>query len=214
MASRTRVTARSLLAVIVLATTLSGAAASGAQARAAPLDHPDPVRSEAPAELGEMAGEWSTASPPAPRSTRIPSPSGWAWPLVPLPRVVHPFVAPAAAYAPGHRGVDLAALPGAPVLAAGAGVVAFAGRVAGRGVVSVDHAAGLRTTYEPVEATVTRGELVNAGEVLGLLEATESHCTPGSCLHWGLRRGELYLDPLLLVGALRVRLLPVWGPSQ
>jgi murein DD-endopeptidase MepM/ murein hydrolase activator NlpD len=58
-------------------------------------------------------------------------------------------------FGPGHRGVDLAAVAGAPVLAAGAGTVVFAGTVAGRGVVSVDHSGGLRTTYEPVLPTVT-----------------------------------------------------------
>ena len=42
--------------------------------------------------------------------------------------------------------------------------------VAGRGVVSVDHPGGLRTTYEPVAATVARGDPVGAGAVLGRLE--------------------------------------------
>lgn len=47
-----------------------------------------------------------------------------------------------------------------------------------------------------------------AGEVLGTVEPTGSHCT--ACLHWGLLRGDVYLDPLSL--------LPPWlldsGPSR
>jgi murein DD-endopeptidase MepM/ murein hydrolase activator NlpD len=120
---------------------------------------------------------------------------------------------PADPYGPGHRGVDLAAAAGDPVRAVAGGRVAFAGRVAGRGVVSVDLAETgdppLRTTYEPVRASVHEGDEVEPGEVLGVLEPPTAHCT-GPCLHWGLRRGEAYLNPLSL--------LPPWllraGPSR
>jgi murein DD-endopeptidase MepM/ murein hydrolase activator NlpD len=139
--------------------------------------------------------------------------AGWRWPLDPPVAVVAGFVAPAGPFAPGHRGVDLAGQVGAAVRSAGAGVVAFAGVVAGRGVVSVDHAGGRRTSYEPVTPTVARGDPVGAGAVLGRLEAVASHCPPAACLHWGLRRGEVYLDPRSLLGAVRVRLLPVWDQA-
>lgn len=67
------------------------------------------------------------------------------------PEVTRGFDPPDGPYRPGHRGVDLAAGPGTPVLAAGAGVVGYAGVLAGRGVVTVVHPGdGLRTTYEPV----------------------------------------------------------------
>lgn len=66
-----------------------------------------------------------------------------------------------------------------------------------------------RTTYEPVRASVHEGDEVEPGEVLGVLEPPTAHCT-GPCLHWGLRRGEAYLNPLSL--------LPSWllwaGPSR
>jgi murein DD-endopeptidase MepM/ murein hydrolase activator NlpD len=139
--------------------------------------------------------------------------AGWRWPLDPPVAVVAVFTAPAGPFAPGHRGVDLGGRVGDPVRSAAAGVVAFAGRVAGRGVVSVDHPGGLRTSYEPVTATVARGDQVGAGAVLGRLEAAASHCPPAACLHWGLRRGGTYLDPRSLLGAGRVRLLPVWGSA-
>ena len=122
--------------------------------------------------------------------------------------VLTPFRPPPQPWAAGHRGVDLAATVAEPVFAAGSGVVVYAGRLAGRGVVSVQHRGGLRTTYEPVTASVTRGQQVGLGEVLGVLEAGHPTCAPASCLHWGARMGETYVDPMLLLGPLRVRLLP------
>ncbi|SCD78554.1 MULTISPECIES: M23 family metallopeptidase [Streptomyces] len=133
-----------------------------------------------------------------------------AWPVGTRPRVTRGWEPPASAYGPGHRGVDLATAAGAPVRAVAAGRVSFAGRVAGRGVVSVALAGtALRTTYEPVTGTVRAGDEVAAGDRVGTVEATGGHCvTP--CLHWGLLSGETYLDPLSL--------LPPWlrstGPSR
>lgn len=155
----------------------------------------------------------ATKIPGAP--TAGPDTSRWVWPVVPH-LVVGRFVAPAGPFAPGHRGVDLTGSPGEVVRSAGAGVVVFAGRLAGRGVVSVDHVGGLRTTYEPVRAVVRPGDAVGLDQVIGTLETAGpgvSHCPPAVCLHWGLRRADAYLDPLRLVGADtgRVRLLPVWS---
>ncbi len=97
------------------------------------------------------------------------------------------------------------------MLAAGDGVVGFAGMLAGRGVVTVVHGA-LRTTYEPVEPGVSVGQVVRAGDALGTLAAGHTGCPVATaCLHWGLRRGEDYLDPLSLLRQQRSRLLPVWG---
>ena len=136
---------------------------------------------------------------------------GFRWPLDGTPPVLRRFDPPPQPWLPGHRGVDLGATPGAPVRSAGAGTVVFAGRVAGRGVVSVGHANGLRTTYEPVEAlsTLSAGDPVVAGEQIGALTAGHPGCPATACLHWGLRRGDEYLDPLLLLGLGRVRLLPL-----
>jgi murein DD-endopeptidase MepM/ murein hydrolase activator NlpD len=94
------------------------------------------------------------------------------------------------------------------VLAAGAGVVAFAGMVAGRPLVSVDHPGGLRTTYEPVDPTVAAGQAVARGSPIGTLLVGHPGCPAAACLHWGVRRGEVYLDPLTLLRAVRIRLLP------
>ncbi|WP_338701010.1 M23 family metallopeptidase [Streptomyces sp. Q6] len=144
------------------------------------------------------------------------------WPTGDRPAVVRPWAPPTTPYGPGHRGVDLAAPIGAPVRTVADGRVSFAGEVAGRGVVTVELSGTgeppLRTSYEPVAATVARGDEVGAGDVLGVVELPTGHCPPAapSCLHWGLRRADTYLDPLSLLdpSLLRsgpARLLPVWG---
>ncbi len=130
----------------------------------------------------------------------------WAWPLSPAPVVTRPFGLGPTVYAAGHRGADLAGEPGQPVLTAGAGRVTYAGLLAGRGVVTVTHGA-LRTTYEPVTATVRVGATVAFGEQVGTLEPGHEGCPVAACLHWGLRRGDTYLDPLRLVRQGPVRLL-------
>jgi len=142
------------------------------------------------------------------------SATAWTWPLAGAPQVVHGFAPPAEPWLAGHRGVDLVGRRGEPVRAAGAGVVHFAGRIGRVGIVSVLHADGLLTTYEPLRTLVRVGATVRRGQVLGLLVRAGSHCTPLVCLHWGLRRGPAYLDPLSLVGAGKVRLYPLRGGSN
>jgi hypothetical protein len=60
---------------------------------------------------------------------------------------------------------------------------------------------------------VRAGEPVAAGMTIGHLEVSTGHCGVRSCLHWGLLRGRIYLDPLAPLGPLagRVRLLPLTG---
>ena len=131
------------------------------------------------------------------------------WPLLPEPEVVAGFDPPDSPWGAGHRGVDLLGAVGQPVRSALPGRVTFAGLLAGRGVVVVDHGP-TRTTYEPVDATVRVGDPVAAGDRIGRLAFAGTHCLPRACLHWGWIRGETYLDPLRLVGAGPVRLLPLW----
>ena len=119
--------------------------------------------------------------------------------------VVRDFDPPDQDWLPGHRGVDIAGTAGAQVVAALDGVVSFAGVVAGRPVVSLDHG-GLKTTYEPVDPGVAPGQAVRAGEPIGRL-VTGHVCPAPVCLHWGLLKGEVYLDPLSLLGGGRMRLI-------
>jgi murein DD-endopeptidase MepM/ murein hydrolase activator NlpD len=127
-----------------------------------------------------------------------------------MPTVVRGFEPPSTVWGPGHRGVDLAGSVGQVVHTALAGRVTYAGELAGRGVVVVDHGS-TRTTYEPVAATVRVGDDLARGQPLGTLELAGSHCAPAACLHWGWKRGSTYLDPLLLVGGGPIVLLPLWG---
>jgi murein DD-endopeptidase MepM/ murein hydrolase activator NlpD len=143
------------------------------------------------------------------QATATPRP-GFGWPLPGTPTVDRGFQPPASAWGAGHRGVDVRGYPGEPVLAAGPGRVTYAGLLAGRGVVTVTHRDGLRTTYEPVIATVRVGQQVARGSTLGTLDSGHASCRPGTtCLHWGLLRGDTYLDPLGLLLDQRVRLLPL-----
>jgi murein DD-endopeptidase MepM/ murein hydrolase activator NlpD len=152
---------------------------------------------------GSLGPAAAVAEPASPTS------GPWALPLGGGLPVTRPFEAPPHPYAAGHRGADLRGSAGSVVLAAGDGVVVFAGMVAGRPVVSIDHAGGLRTTYEPVDPSVGAGLRVTRGSPIGTLLTGHAGCPVAACLHWGLRRGETYLDPLSLLRPPRVRLLPM-----
>lgn len=145
------------------------------------------------------------ASPPPPEG------APWRWPVGEgsPPGLAAPFDAPDERWGPGHRGIDLRTTTGADVAAVAAGTVTHRGRIAGRGTVSVTHADGIRSTYEPVDSDVTVGDRVTRGEVIGRVGPESGHCAPRACLHVGAKRGPDYLDPLPLFGARRVILLPV-----
>ena len=96
---------------------------------------------------------------------------------------------------PRHR---YSSQSGEPILAAARGTVAFAGSIAGKPVVTIDHGS-VRTTYEPVASKLGTGERVALGQVIGEL-GIGGHCGNRG-LHWGLREGRRYLDPLLLLGS-------------
>ena len=136
-----------------------------------------------------------------------------AWPLRPRPAVLRVLDAPTPNWQRGHRGVDLAGVPGQPVYAAGPGTVVFAGELAGRPVVSIAHPGGLRTSYEPVSPTVRPGQLVAAGAPLGELKSGHDGCPAPACLHWGAMWGPAadadYVDPLGLVVTTPIRLKPL-----
>ncbi|GAA2745902.1 hypothetical protein GCM10009868_29190 [Terrabacter aerolatus] len=160
------------------------------------------------------AGAVSTA-PPTPavggahQVTASATAGRWAWPLDPGPQVVRRFDQPDQPWLPGHRGVDLAGSVGQPVLAPTDGRVSWSGVIAGRGVVVVSHDDGLRSTFEPVGGAPVVGTTVPRGGRVGEITGTAGHCAPRTCLHWGVLRGETYLDPLSFVGRARVILLPL-----
>ncbi|QGG41976.1 peptidoglycan DD-metalloendopeptidase family protein [Aeromicrobium yanjiei] len=138
------------------------------------------------------------------------SPESWSWPLDDH-AVGEKFDPPADRYGAGHRGIDLHGSVGDSVRAVAPGRVVFAGQVGGVPVISIDHG-GERSTYQPVRARVRKGDAVRAGEVVGTLLGTRSHC-PGPCLHLGRRVGRDHLDPLDLLGTGRFRLISPDGPA-
>jgi murein DD-endopeptidase MepM/ murein hydrolase activator NlpD len=128
----------------------------------------------------------------------------WHWPVDPPRSVARPFIAPATRFGPGHRGIDVR---GGPTLYAPAdGVVRFAGVVVDRPVLSLDHGAGVLSSFEPVVALVAAGDAVERGQVIGTVIA--GHCaTP--CVHVGVRVDGDYVSPLAWFGGIpRSILLP------
>ncbi len=142
--------------------------------------------------------------------------TGW---VRPVPGAVRrPFVAPRSTYGPGHRGADLVAAPGTPVVAAHAGTVSFAGSVAGSLHVVVDHGGGLRTSVSFLaRVDVRRGQRVVSGQVLGAAGGTGPDHEVG-VVHFGLRVGETSVDPMQLFVPLDlaavVRLVPAHHAEQ
>lgn len=132
----------------------------------------------------------------------------WVWP-VPAPiRVLAPFRAPMNRYSAGHRGIDLAVAPGVDVVAAGPGIVRYAGWVADRSLVSIDHGDGVLSSIEPVEPSVAAGDAVSRGAPIGRV-ASGGHCADG-CAHFGVRVDGEYVSPLRFLGGVpRAVLLPL-----
>ncbi len=139
-----------------------------------------------------------------------------ALPILPDPgrapvdgQVVRGFDQPEFDWLPGHRGLDYGVAVGTAVRAAAAGEVTFAGTVAGRPVITITHG-DVRTTHEPVTPAVAVGQRVQLGQVIGWVVAGHAGCPVAACLHWGLKQGDEYLDPLLMLRGRPgdVRLLP------
>lgn len=127
----------------------------------------------------------------------VPAPQS---PVAPM-RVLAPFQAPAHAFGPGHRGVDLAADLGQKVMSPIHGTVSFRGTIAGRAVISI--ADGNRVfSLEPVLSQLPIGTVVDAGQSLGRV-GIGGHCSL-RCVHLGLRVDGIYQQPLRL----HARLLP------
>ena len=121
---------------------------------------------------------------------------GWVHPVD--GPVVRPFEPPATRYGPGHLGVDFRAAPGTPVRAAGPGTVVFAGAVGTTLHVAVAHSGNRRTSYSFLASVHARvGDIVQTGTVVGTTGGTgDNH--DGSVLHFGLRIGDTYVDPMQL----------------
>ena len=155
-----------------------------------------------PGTAGALGLAPAIASTPA----AVAAPVQWRWPVPPPIRVVSPFRAPASPYASGHRGIDIAVVPGATIVAPEPGTVSFAGAVAARGVVAIDHGGGIVSAIEPVDALVAEGQAVAAGDPIGVV-SSGGHCS--GCVHFGVRIDGEYVSPFLFLGGIpRAVLLP------
>ncbi|MDP2372153.1 peptidoglycan DD-metalloendopeptidase family protein [Reyranella sp.] len=99
-----------------------------------------------------------------------------------------------------HAGVDFAAPPGTPILAAGAGQVVEAGRNGGYGRwVKILHRGGLATGYahmSRIAPGVRRSARVRQGQVIGFVGSTG--LSTGPHLHFELHRNGRPVNPLTM----------------
>ncbi|GAA1149888.1 M23 family metallopeptidase [Microbacterium oxydans] len=146
-------------------------------------------------------------SPGAAAWSDEPDVPAWSWPVTGPRSVVAPYRAPAHRYGAGHRGVDLSAAMGTTVSAPADGVVAFRGTVVDRQLITIEHAGGLVSTFEPLRSDLLVGDLVAEGQEIGVVDAG-GHTPPGA-IHLGVRLDGDYINPMLLFGDVpRAVLLP------
>lgn len=173
------------------------------RARAFSIDIDDIITGGEPATTAAAPPARRPAAPPPPAAANRPPPllaadtPDFRWPVE--GRILSGFGAK-----PGGRfndGVNLKATQGAPVRAAGDGVVAYAGDdIPGFGnLVLVKHAGGWVTAYGHNEALlVARGRRVAKGEVIARAGATGAVSEPQ--VHFELRRGRAPVDPVRVLG--------------
>ena len=99
----------------------------------------------------------------------------------------------------GHRGTDIPAPEGTPILAAHSGTVLVSGWNDSYGnQVLLDNGAGLSTRYAHMTQTaVNAGEAVTAGQVMGYVGSTGD--STGNHLHFEVMQGGVRVDPLSFV---------------
>jgi murein DD-endopeptidase MepM/ murein hydrolase activator NlpD len=117
--------------------------------------------------------------------------TAFAWQRPVSSPVADPWRPPAHEFASGNRGVDFEPTDD-DVVAAGDGIVSFAGSVGGENFVVVDHGNSLKTTYGYLsEIGVVLGDAVTAGTAVGRSDGK---------VHFGLRVDGEYTDPNILFG--------------
>ncbi|CAB4754381.1 MAG: peptidoglycan DD-metalloendopeptidase family protein [Actinobacteria bacterium] len=116
--------------------------------------------------------------------------------------VSDPFRMENGPYGAGNFGLDYATSPGDPVAAIGSGIVTFAGSVAGRIAVTVQHPDGRRSSLTGLSSLeVQAQQIVVRGQFLGRAQRG---------LQLGMREGDRYVDPALFLAVIqrRARLVP------
>lgn len=97
-----------------------------------------------------------------------------------------------------HNGTDFAAATGTPVWAAAAGTIVWAGPKGPNGnLVSIQHDGGYTTHYAHLSVIargIVRGAHVTQRQAIGQVGTTGR--STGPHLHFGLKRGSTFLDPM------------------
>jgi hypothetical protein len=135
----------------------------------------------------------SSSATPAP-TTSAPRKSAWLWPLI--GPITQYFGQSLTKYG-FHNGIDIDGETGDPVRAARSGRVVVAGLYdqCGGLEVHIDHGDGLVSWYRHLSRIDVRvGARVAAGTIIGRVGATG--CALGSHLHFAIRRGTTFVDPL------------------
>ena len=132
-----------------------------------------------------------------------PAEAAWLWPV--RGEVITQYRNGSDPYAGGqHRGIDIAAAVGTPVVAAAGGEVRFAGTAGSSGLtVSVRTGDGYDTSYLHLSSiAVHAGAHVAGGERLGAVGTTGERSATAPHLHFGVREAGsryAYVDPLSLL---------------
>ena len=104
-------------------------------------------------------------------------------------------------YAGGmHRGIDIAAHAGTPVVSARSGTVTYAGALGTAGnVVAVRDARYVTSYLHLASVSVSRGERIGMGSPVGVVGITGRRSVSEPHLHFGVRLADRYVDPLSLL---------------
>ena len=146
----------------------------------------------------------------------VPTAHAWTWPTA--GPVLRPFSLGPDSYAGGqHRGVDIAAELGSPVLAPAAGTVSFVGSIPGGGrAITIQTPDGYAVTLLQLGSTsILRGSVVTEGAVVGVVGESVDAVTSAPHVHLGVRVAadpDGYVDPLGLLPALLPQPVPASPP--
>jgi hypothetical protein len=134
-----------------------------------------------------------------------PADAAWTWPV--KGDVITPYRNGTDPYASGqHRGIDIAAAVGTPVVAAAGGDVRFAGTAGSSGLtISIRTSDGYDTSYLHLSSFAVRaGGRVSAGDRIGAVGTTGTRSASAPHLHFGVRDAgsdHSYHDPLAFLPA-------------
>jgi len=95
-----------------------------------------------------------------------------------------------------HKGIDIRARPGTPIIAPGKGAVSFAGGDGAYGLsVEIQHSRAITTKYGHMQRIVVReGQQVKRGDILGFVGSTGR--STGPHLHYEVKLSGVHVNPM------------------